>query len=146
MINYSLSQKRNPQDPEGPRKWYASAQATGEVDIDELAAEIAHATALTDGDVVSAIRSLVNRIIYHLTRGEIVRMETFGDFRVSLSSEGVEAEEDFTPAHIRKVRVIYTPGEGIESALQPLALEFRKAPRRADVEAIGQEEETVPGA
>ena len=146
MINYSLSQKRNPQDPEGPRKWYPTAQSTGEVDIDELASEIAHATALTDGDVVSAIRSLVNRIIYHLTRGEIVRMETFGDFRVSLSSEGVENEEDFNVAHIRKVRVIYTPGDGIEAAIQPLNLEFRKAPRRADVEAIGDEEETAPGA
>lgn len=144
MINYSLSQRRNPQDPEGARKWYATAQSTGKAGVDELAQEIANATALTDADVVSAIRALVNRIVYHLNRGEIVQMETLGDFRVSISSEGVENEEDFNDSHIRSVRVIYTPGDRILSALQPANLTFRKTARRADVEAIGKDTSGEP--
>ena len=145
MINYSLSQKRNPQDPEGPRKWYASAQASGEADINDLAEEIAHATSLTEGDVMNAIRSLENRIIYHLERGHIVRLEVLGDFRATISSEGVDAEDDFNESKIRKVNVRYSPGDRILSAMQPVNLQFRKAPLRSEVEAIGDDEEETPG-
>ena len=138
MINYSLSQKRNPQDPEGPRKWYPTAQSLRTVGVDELAAEIVEASALTEGDVLSAIRSLENRIIYHLQNGEKVALEKLGSFHLTISSEGVDNEEDFNEAKIRKVNVRYTPGDRIENAMNPDNLAFKKAPRRADVEAIGK--------
>lgn len=58
-INYSVVGMRNPSLlGEGEMKYYAKAQASGAVGIDQLAEEIPYATTLTDGDVVNAIRAL----------------------------------------------------------------------------------------
>ena len=135
-IKYSLSQRRNPQDPEGPQKFYAAAQATGEVDIDSLAEEIAYATSLTDGDVINAIRALVKRIIYHVAEGRIVRVESLGDFRPSISSEGVDAEEDFNDSKIRKVKILFRPGDGIQAAFQTANLRFEKTVLLREIEEL----------
>ena len=40
-----------------PKKYYAKAQASGEVTMDEMAEQISYATSLTDGDVLNAIRA-----------------------------------------------------------------------------------------
>lgn len=84
-INYSVAGLKNPAlQGAGEVKYYAKAQASGEVGIEQLAEEIAYATALTDGDVVSAIRALVNRIRLHIQEGKIVRLESLGSFQVQL--------------------------------------------------------------
>ena len=109
MINYSLSQKRNPQDPDGARKWYPSAQYSRVVGVDQIAAEIVEASALTEGDVLSAIRQFENRIIAHLEQGEKVKLEKLGSFHLTISSEGADTEEAYDASLIRKVNVRYTP-------------------------------------
>lgn len=38
-INYSIAQMKNPNDKGAPAKYYAKAQASGSVDINELAEE-----------------------------------------------------------------------------------------------------------
>ena len=52
-INYSIAQMKNPNDKGAPAKYYAKAQASGSVDINELAEEISYSTTLTDGDVLT---------------------------------------------------------------------------------------------
>ena len=146
MINYSLSQKRNPQDPDGARKWYPSAQYSRVVGVDQIAAEIVEASALTEGDVLSAIRQFENRIIAHLEQGEKVKLEKLGSFHLTISSEGADTEEAYHASLIRKVNVRYTPGDRIEGAIHPANLRFAKVPRRADVEAIGGDDEPSAGA
>lgn len=64
-INYSVAKMLNPQDREsGEYKYYAKAQASGSVGINELSEEIAYATTLTDGDVLNVIRARFNSIRY----------------------------------------------------------------------------------
>lgn len=41
-INYSIAQMKNPNDKGAPAKYYAKAQASGSVDINELAEEISY--------------------------------------------------------------------------------------------------------
>jgi hypothetical protein len=48
-----------PGDDSAPKKYYAKAQASGEVTMDEMAEQISYATSLTDGDVLNAIRALI---------------------------------------------------------------------------------------
>lgn len=93
-INYSVAGLRNPAlQGAGEVKYYAKAQANGEVGIEQLAEEIAYATTLTDGDVVNAIRALVNRIKLHIQEGKIVRLESLGSFQVQLSGTGAESPD-----------------------------------------------------
>ena len=92
-INYSIAQMKNPNDKGAPAKYYAKAQASGSVDINELAEEISYSTTLTDGDVLNVIRALVKQINKHISKGEIVKLENLGSFQAQISSDGAEAEE-----------------------------------------------------
>ena len=48
-IKYSVNQLRNPQDPDGVRKFYARAQVRETITLRKLAKEIAYASSLTPG-------------------------------------------------------------------------------------------------
>lgn len=125
-INYSVAAMKNPIDPEAPTKFYAKAQASGVVEINELADEISYSTSLTDGDVVNAIRALVKQIAKHICAGRIVRLESLGSFQAQLSSEGANTEKDFNPANIKKVHLQFRPGVGLQGILSLDNLSFKK--------------------
>lgn len=51
-------------------------------------------------------------------------MDVLGSFYPSISTEGVEIEENFTAAHIKSVKIHYRAGKRIEGALS--AVDFKK--------------------
>ena len=60
MVNYSLAHmSTKPGVENAPKKYYAKAQANGEITMDEIAEDISYATSLTDGDVLNALRALI---------------------------------------------------------------------------------------
>ena len=123
-MKYRLIQKRNPQDPEGARKWYASPVNAGTLTFQELAAEIAGRSSLTQGDVENVLRNLLEQLPVFLRIGMSVKLGDFGTFRMSLSSEGVDAPEQFDAAsHVRRTRLIFTPGVLLKSALATITVE-----------------------
>ena len=123
-MKYRLIQKRNPQDPEGARKWYASPVNAGTLTFQELAAEIAGRSSLTQGDVENVLRNLLEQLPVFLRIGMSVKLGDFGTFRMSLSSEGVDAPEQFDAAsHVRRTRLIFPPGVLLKSALATITVE-----------------------
>ena len=123
-MKYRLIQKRNPQDPEVARKWYASPVNAGTLTFQELAAEIAGRSSLTQGDVENVLRNLLEQLPVFLRIGMSVKLGDFGTFRMSLSSEGVDAPEQFDAAsHVRRTRLIFTPGVLLKSALATITVE-----------------------
>lgn len=101
MVNYSLAHmSTKPGVENAPKKYYAKAQANGEITMDEIAEDISYATSLTDGDVLNALRALIQQINKNLAAGKIVRLENFGSFQIQLCSVGAETEKKFTSANI----------------------------------------------
>lgn len=125
-INYSIAKMKNPNDKGAPEKFYAKAQASGTVDINELTEEISYSTTLTDGDVLNVIRALVKQINKHIAKGEIVKLENLGSFQAQISSDGAETEEEFSTANIRKVSLQFRPGIGLRGQLSLDNLTFHK--------------------
>ena len=126
-INYSVAKMLNPQDREsGEYKYYAKAQASGSVGINELSEEIAYATTLTDGDVLNVIRALVKRINLHIAAGQIVKLENLGSFQAQLRSTGTATEATFSPSMIKKVTLQFRPGIGLKGQLNIANLSFHK--------------------
>nr|DAJ16386.1 MAG TPA: putative DNA-binding protein [Myoviridae sp. ctNqw6] len=116
-VNYSLAHMSSkPGDDTAPKLFYAKAQATGEVTMDEMAEDIAYSTSLTDGDVLNAIRALIKQVNKHLAAGKIVRLETFGTFQVQLQSDGAETEKKFTSSNIIGASIQFRPGKPIKAA------------------------------
>lgn len=117
MVNYSLAYMNSqPGNPDGKKKYYAKAQASGTVTMDEMAEEIAYATSLTDGDVLNVTRALIRQLNKNLAAGKIVKMENFGSFQLQLQSEGTETEKAFTSANILGARIQFRPGNTIKAA------------------------------
>lgn len=135
MVNYSLAHmSTKPGVENAPKKYYAKAQANGEITMDEIAEDISYATSLTDGDVLNALRALIQQINKNLAAGKIVRLETFGSFQIQLQSEGAETEKKFTSSNITGASIQFRPGRPIKAATRAGdgGLTFRRVAKKGE--------------
>ena len=124
-IQYKLYEKPQPGVAGGGvKKWYANAVLDEELTIDDLVKKIEKFSSFSEPDIRGIIVSLENVIKEEITNGKIIRLDVLGSFYPSLSTEGVDNEEDFTAANIKSVKTIYRPGKRILEALK--GIKFRK--------------------
>ena len=124
-VKYSVIQRPKPGDPSAPKKFYAIAKSDGEVKLRQLAERIAEISTVSTIDTLAVLESLLTVIPNQLLNGRIVRLGDFGSFRLTLSSEGVENENDFHKGHIKKVNLKFRPGRQIANELK--TAEYEKA-------------------
>lgn len=141
-INYSVTGMKNPADHDAAEKFYAKMQASGVVDLDDMAEEISYATTLTDGDVLNVLRALIKQMKKNLMAGKIVRLEKFGTFQFQICSNGADTEKTFTPSNITKVNIQFRPGALVREAQNLKILAFKKVPKRSEK----KEEPDAPAA
>ena len=110
--------KRNPQDMEAPNKFYASPVYDGRVDLDELAWFAAKQSTVSKADCYAVLIALVDLVTYHLSQGKIVQLGELGNFRMSVSSEGQDLEENLTTSAIKRAKVLFSPGAEIRAMLK----------------------------
>ncbi|MFB9120331.1 HU family DNA-binding protein [Bergeyella porcorum] len=123
-VQYTLTQKGNPSNPEAPKKFYANAKASGEVSFKSLSKEIAgSSTTVSDTDVLAVLNELNKLLGKHLSEGKIVRFGDFGSFQITLSSEGAETEEKFNSSLIKGGKIAFRPGSDLKEVLAVLKYE-----------------------
>lgn len=143
-IKYSVNQLRNPQAPEGPRKFYAHAQVRETITLRRLAKEIAYASSLTPGDVMNVLTEMSNHVADHLADGDLVDLGDFGRIQYQLSSEGADTEEEFKYTNIIKANLQFRPGLAFRE--KEKGLKFAKVlSKKALAEAGKAETEPEPG-
>lgn len=106
----------------GVKKYYAAIETDGEATIDEMVKDIEKFCSLTEPDIRGVIVALENVIQNKLSEGKIVRLEKLGSLYPTLSSEGVEKEEDVTSNIIKGVSINYRPGDRLKKAINDTAL------------------------
>lgn len=123
-VTYVLNQRPNPQKPDDPKKYYATAKSRGELTFRQLAKEIAESsTTVSDSDVLAVLNDLTKLLKRHLSNGEIVRFGDFGSFQITLSSEGAEKEAQFNQSLIKGAKVTFRPGIDLKDMLATLKYE-----------------------
>ena len=120
---YSVVKRQNPQNREEEGKFYAQAQSTGEISLDDMAKRINQLCTVTRPDVLAVLAGLQIVIIDSLMAGLIVRMGDLGDLRLSLLSEGAPTKKEFTESLVKKIRIVFTPTEEISNSLKSIQLE-----------------------
>ena len=126
-ISYHIIEKGEPGVPGGgDTKFYASAQSTGEVDIDQLTRRIEKISTVSGADIRAVLYALIDVAPEELADGNIVRLGDLGYFRISISSNGHQQEDEVGTSSIRKARIIFTPGPRFKSMLNNL--EYKKIP------------------
>ncbi|MCK0204036.1 HU family DNA-binding protein [Ornithobacterium rhinotracheale] len=118
-VKYNITERKNPQKRDEPGKFYANAKADGEINLKEIAQEIAGgSTTVSDTDVLAVLNDLIKVAVRHMSNGEIVKLGDFGNFQITISSEGAAGADKFNPSMIKGNKVTFRPGEELRKMLK----------------------------
>ena len=141
-VTYSVSPRINPREKDEAPKYYAHVQASGDIDVREMAERIQQTCTVHKSDVFAVLLALEDVIIDALKSGEIVRLGDLGSFQIGISSKGALTEEDHDVSMIKKARINFRPGSALSGILTSLSYQKVKVrTSKADEEASGEEEE-----
>jgi predicted histone-like DNA-binding protein len=126
-MKYKVVKKVNPQNPDGPKKKHANPVNAGKMLLKHLAKEISARSSLTVGDIENVLYNLLDVLPLFLKIGMSVQLGDFGTLRLTLVSESVNEDEEFTVAKIKGVRVVFTPSKELKNALKDITFEEQKS-------------------
>jgi putative DNA-binding protein len=108
-IKYKLYQLKN-KTSQRNGYWYARAAYIGTVGTKQLATRISERCTVTEPDILAVISALVSEMSHNLQNGMRVKLNDFGTFKLSISSEGVKELKDFSAVkHIKRPHVLFQP-------------------------------------
>ncbi|MDR3198767.1 MAG: HU family DNA-binding protein [Planctomycetaceae bacterium] len=122
-IKLKKIQKKNPQQL-NISKWYFTQEKTGSVGINEIAKEIEGRSALSFGDVQSTLSNLVDMMPLFLKMGQTIKLEGFGSFHITVSSEGTDTAEELNTRHVKGVKLIFVPSTELKRSLEDISFEI----------------------
>ena len=141
-VTYSVVPRLNPRDKDASPKYYAQAQASGDVSIREMSERIQQSCTVHKADVHAVLVALEDTMIDALKGGEIVRLGDLGTFQIGVSGKGALTEDDYTPSLIQKARINFRPGIALSGILTSLS--FSKVAKKAVKKTDENEEEQEP--
>ena len=127
-VTYSVVPRINPREKNDPPKYYAQAQASGDVNIREMSERIQQTCTVTKADVYAVLVSMEDVIIDALKSGEIVRLGDLGTFQIGVSGKGTLTEEEYDSSLIQKARINFRPGIALSGILTNL--NYAKVPKK----------------
>ncbi|GMO25577.1 MAG: hypothetical protein Pg6A_12910 [Termitinemataceae bacterium] len=92
--------------------------------MQEIAKEIEGRSALSLGDVQSVLSNLMEVMPIFLKLGQSVKLEGFGTFRVTVSSDGTAAPEELNAHHIKGAKLIFQPSVNLKRSLEDISFEI----------------------
>ena len=137
-VTYSVVPRRNPSEKGTPPKFYAQAQARGDVNIREMSERIQATCTVHKSDVYAVLVALEDVVADAIQNGEIVRLGDLCTLQVSLSGKGALTEEDYTTDLIKRAKINFRPGTVLANALSSLT--FSKVRVKYAKEASEEEE------
>ena len=142
-VTYSVSPRINPREKDEAPKYYAHVQASGDIDVREMAERIQQTCTVHKSDVFAVLVALEDVIIDALKSGEIVRLGDLGSFQIGISSKGALTEEGHDVSMIKKARINFRPGTALSSILTNLSFQKVKvkSSKADEEEEEGGEEE-----
>lgn len=119
-VKYSIVALHNPSKLTEPRKYYAKAQAYGNLPLETICENVSHSGSIVRGDVLAVSDGLIFQMIAGLRAGQIVELGDFGHFQVQVQSAGAETAKEFTATNISKAKIQFRPGKMLQNMLKTL--------------------------
>ena len=144
-VTYSVVPRTKPGEKNDPPKYYAQAQARGDVSIRDMAERIQATCTVHKTDVYAVLVALEDVVKEAIQNGEIVRLGELCTLQVSLSGKGAMTEEEYTTSLIERTKINFRPGKILSNALS--SLNYTKvAVKYPKEETEGEDEEVEEGA
>ena len=125
-VTYSVVPRTKPGEKNDPPKFYAQAQARGDVNIREMAERIQNSCTVHKSDVYAVLVALEDVVADAIQNGEIVRLGELCTLQVGLSGKGSLTEEDYNATLIKRAKINFRPGKVLAEAVG--TLKFSKVP------------------
>ncbi|MDR0599555.1 MAG: HU family DNA-binding protein [Treponema sp.] len=116
-------QRKNPLNA-ALTKWYLTQESAGNVGLQEIAREIEGRSALSLGDVQSVLSNLMDVMPIFLKLGQSIKLEGFGTFRVSVTSDGTTTPDELNAHHIKGVKLVFLPSVDLKRSLDDISFEI----------------------
>ena len=120
-VTYSVVPRRNPSEKGTPPKFYAQAQARGDVNIREMSERIQATCTVHKSDVYAVLVALEDVVAEAIQNGEIVRLGDLCTLQISLTGKGALTEEDYNTSLIKRAKINFRPGTVLSNALASLS-------------------------
>ena len=104
----------------GDKKSYASANMTGEANIDDLTRDIEKISTVSGADIRAVLYALVDVAADELADSKIVRLGDLGSLRVSISSKGYNNPVFINESAIKGSKVLFLPGKKLKEMQKTL--------------------------
>ena len=114
-LQFNVIERANPLTRE--KKWYATPRLTGSRDLKNLSKDLSEVSSLSAGDVQNVIVNLIDQLPKWLMEGNSVKLDGFGIFRLSFSSEGEAIKEDVSADSIKDVYILFEPDIAIKDRI-----------------------------
>lgn len=112
---------------------HAKVVSDGKVTTDQLSEEISHLCSFSSGDVKGLIRTLSDRLAYHLKYGETVELEGIGNFSVTLKTpKDITSPKQIRAESIHFNNVVYRASPKLKQQLKVMPLERAVLPKRKE--------------
>ena len=125
-VTYSVVPRKNPAKKDESAKYYAQAQASGELDFEELCEGITSRSTCTETDVRAAISGILYEAKRALKAGRIVRLGDLGSLQIGLNSEGAVSVKEFSSSLITAAHIIFRPGKTLADITKILSYQQEK--------------------
>ena len=143
-VTYSVVPRRNPSEKNTPPKYYAQAQARGDVSLREMSERIQATCTVHKTDVYAVLVALEDVVADAIQNGEIVRLGDLCTLQVSLSGKGALSEEEYSTNLIQRAKINFRPGTVLANALASLSYSKVRM-KYTKEEASGEGEEDTSG-
>ncbi len=147
MVNYSITMKKNPHDPDAPKKAYANAQYSEVMTLEKFADHITtHGCVYSRADIVAILLLAVDCMREQLLAGQRIELGDLGSFYLTLNSAGAATAKDYDPyIHVKRINVNWSCGERFRNLLEEAQFNLVATRRAAKlvVKALKEGDKTV---
>jgi len=118
---YIIVSHKIPSKPNDPPAYYPRLKATGEVDLRQIAEDIARVSTVSTADTNAVVESLIQKIPDYLADGLIVRLGDLGSFYLSIEAEGSPDPESVNRYKIKRNKLNFRAGKLMKRMLKGIA-------------------------
>ncbi len=126
-VKYKLLQRKNLQNPDAPRKWYANPITVNRLTTRAVCKAVTRGSTLHPAEAETTFNLVCDSVPHELQQGASVQLGSLGWLRLTFGSEGVSELKDFdATSMIRNLRVVFKPSKELMEAVRS-GLEFENA-------------------
>lgn len=123
-VKIKAVQKKNPQKPQEPAKWYPQAIGDGETNLNDLATYASSISTVSKADILAVLETVFDKVSKDLSEGKIVRVGEHMTLQIGITGSPSDKEQDVNGTKVKSAHILFRPGKVLSDMIKLLT--FKK--------------------